>query len=130
MKVLDATYRIDDLAGTARAAEFSEDNGGADEFWVGRRRPPWKRLSALAFIRTVTSIALSNRSRGEVYPIDAALSFRAARLAEEIGPEGPYIDSIDALVRAVGRELDVPVISTDGDLTHPVTKRIIDVDEY
>ena len=54
----------------------------------------------------------------------------AARIAEEIGPQGPYLDGVDAIVAAVGRELGAPVVSADSDLTHRATKQVVDVEEY
>lgn len=69
-------------------------------------------------------------SWGKVYDIDEDLSVEAARIADEIGPQGPYLDGLDALIAAVGRELDAPVVSADGDLTHAETKQVIDVEEY
>jgi hypothetical protein len=45
-------------------------------------------------------------------------------------PQGPYLDGVDALVVAVRRELNAPVVSADGDLTHEETKRVVDVEEY
>jgi methyl coenzyme M reductase beta subunit len=37
---------------------------------------------------------------------------------------------MDGLIAAVGRELDAPVVSNDGDLTHEETKKVVDVEEY
>ncbi len=37
---------------------------------------------------------------------------------------------MDALLAAVGRELDVPVVSGDAALTHPEIQTSIDVEEY
>lgn len=48
----------------------------------------------------------------------------------EVGPSGPYLDGLDALIAAVGRELGSPVVSADSDLTHEVTKEVVDVEEY
>lgn len=67
---------------------------------------------------------------GEVHDIDRQLSVTAAEIADELGPQGPFLDGVDALVAAVGRELDAPVVSADGDLTHPETKKVVDVEEY
>lgn len=41
-----------------------------------------------------------------------------------------YLDGVDALVAAVGRELDAPVVSADGDLTHPETRKVVDVEKH
>ena len=53
----------------------------------------------------------------------------AGRIADEIAPAGPYLNGPDALIAAVGRELDAPVVSRDGDLTHNATKTVVDVEE-
>ena len=54
----------------------------------------------------------------------------AGNIADEIAPGGPYLDGPDALIAAVGRELDAPVVSGDGDLIHEETKQVVDVEEY
>lgn len=58
------------------------------------------------------------------------MAITAGQIAEEIAPGGPYLDGPDALIAAVGREFDAPVVSGDGDLTHSETKRVIQVEEY
>lgn len=55
---------------------------------------------------------------GEPYSVDAELAESAAEIVDEIQPGGPYLDGSDALIAAVGRQLDAPVVSSDGDLTH------------
>ena len=47
-----------------------------------------------------------------------------------MGSQGPFLSGIDALIAAVGRELDAPVVSGDGDLTHEETKKVVDIEEY
>ena len=37
---------------------------------------------------------------------------------------------MDGLIAAVGRELDAPVVSDDGDFVHEETEKVIDVDGY
>lgn len=54
----------------------------------------------------------------------------AGKIADEVGPGGPYLDDLDALIPAVGHELSAPVVFADGDLTHEETKEVIDVEEY
>jgi predicted nucleic acid-binding protein len=131
VKVLDATYLIDYLAGDPRAADFYEDNGGADEYWI---MPAPAHAEALVGVSNHPGgdidQAVESLSWGEVYPVDAALSIRAARIADAVGSEGPYLDGVDAIVGAIGRDLEAPVVSRDGDLSHPETKRIIDIEEY
>ena len=66
----------------------------------------------------------------DIQPVDEWTAITAGQIADEIGPGGPYLDGPDALIAAVGRELDAPVVSGDGDLTHAETKRVITVEEY
>jgi hypothetical protein len=54
----------------------------------------------------------------------------AAHVADEIGPQGPQLTMPDAIVADTGRELDVPIVSHDSDLTHEATKRVLTVEEY
>jgi predicted nucleic acid-binding protein len=62
--------------------------------------------------------------------MDEKTAVTAGEIADEVGPGGPYLDGLDALIAAVGRELDAPVVSADEDLTHEETKKVIDVEEY
>lgn len=131
MRVLDANFLIDYLNGDPDAKAYYESNGGDKELWV---------MPAPAYAETLVGVgnyptgdvdrAIEALSWGEVYDIDKDLSVEAARIADEIGPQGPYLDGVDALVAAVGRELDAPVVSADGDLTHEEMKKVINVDEY
>ncbi|MFB6121938.1 MAG: PIN domain-containing protein [Haloferacaceae archaeon] len=131
MRVLDANYLLGYLNGDPDAEAYYESNGGDKELWV---------MPAPAYAETLVGVgnhptgdvdrAIEALSWGEVYDIDKDLAVEAARIADEIGPQGPYLDGVDALVAAVGRELDAPVVSADGDLTHEETKKVIDVDEY
>ena len=66
----------------------------------------------------------------DVHPVDERTAVTAGDIADEIAPSGPYLDGPDALIAAVGRELDSPVVSGDGDLTHEETKKVVDVEEY
>ncbi len=67
---------------------------------------------------------------GDVYDVDERTAVTAGEIADEIWPSVPYLDEPDALIAAVGRELDTPVVSGDGDLTHPETKTVVEVEEY
>lgn len=67
---------------------------------------------------------------GEVVEITAETAVTAAEIAAEIGPQGPNLAAVDALVAAVGRELGAVVVSGDSDLTHDETKAVIAVEEY
>lgn len=131
MRVLDATFLIDFLAGVPAAESYYQQHGGADELWV---MPAPAHAEAIVGVGNHPSgdvdEAIQALRWGEVYTVDGELSIEAARIADEIGPDGPYLDGVDGLVAAVGRELDAPVVSADGDLAHPATKRVVDVDEY
>lgn len=131
MKVLDANFLIDYLAGAPPAEAYYQENGGADELWI---MPAPAHAEALVGVGNHPSgdvdQAIQALRWGEVYTIDEELSIEAACIADEIGPQGPYLDGVDALVAAVGRELDAPVVSADSDLTHAETQRVVTVDEY
>ena len=66
----------------------------------------------------------------QVVEIDEATAVTAAEVADEIGPEGPYLTAVDALVAALGRNLNAIVVAGDRDLTHEETKKAVDVEEY
>lgn len=131
MKVLDATFLIDYLAGLESTREFYEEHGGDQPRWVAP-------VPALAEVL----VGEGNLPNGDidgaradlawvdVHPVDERTAVTAGLIADEIGAGGPYLDGLDALIAAVGRELDAPVVSGDGDLTHPATKQVIDVEEY
>lgn len=131
MKVLDANFLIDYLDGREATREFYEVSGGASERWV---------MPAPAYAEVL--VGEGNLPDGEVEGVRAALAWGekhavdehtavlAGEIAAEVEPEGPFLDGPDALIAAVGRELDAPVVSADGDLTHEETKRVVDVEEY
>ncbi|MFC6990089.1 PIN domain-containing protein [Haloplanus sp. GCM10025708] len=131
MKVLDATFLIDYLDGVDATKEFYESNGAENERWV---MPVPAYTEALVGEGNLSNGdvagARGDLSWGEKYEVDERTAVTAGEIADEIGPGGPYLDGLDALVAAVGRELDAPVVSTDGDLTHEETKKIVDVEEY
>jgi predicted nucleic acid-binding protein len=131
MRVLDANFLIDYLSGLPAAETYYESNGGDEEVWV---MPAPAHAEALVGVGNLPSgdleEAIEALSWGEVYEVDEGLSVEAGRIADEIGPQGPYLDGVDGLVAAVGRELDAPVVSADSDLTHEETKRVVDVEEY
>ena len=131
MKVLDATFLIDYLDGLEATREFYEENGGADVRWV----VPVPTLAEVLvgegnLPNGDVAGARAALAWGEVYEIDERTAVIAGEIADEVGPDGPYLDGPDALVSAVGRELNAPVVSADGDLTHPETRSVVDVEEY
>jgi len=131
MKVLDATFLIDYLDGIEATKEFYETAGAENERWV---MPVPAYAEALVgegnFPNGDVAGARADLSWGEKYEVDERTAVTAGEIADEVGPGGPYLDGLDALIAAVGRELDAPVVSADGDLTHEKTKKVVDVEEY
>ena len=131
MRVLDANFLIDYLSGHPATKTYYESNGGEEELWV---MPAPAHAEALVGVGNLPSgdfeESVEALSWGEIYEINGDLSVEAGRIADEVGPQGPYLDGVDALVAAVGRELDATVVSVDGDLTHEETKQVVDVEEY
>ena len=129
MKVLDANFLIDYLDGVDATAEYLLAHDDEQfvlpapayaEALVGEGNDPDGDVEA----------AQVDLSWGDVYEIDKETTTVAGEIADEIGPQGPFLDGVDALVAAVGRTLDAPVVSADGDLTHEETKRVLNVEEY
>lgn len=131
MKVLDATYLIDYLDGVEATREFYETNGADSERWV---LPIPAYAEALVGEGNLPNGDVDGArgalAWGEKYAVDERTAVTAGEIAGEVAPGGPYLDGLDALIAAVGRELDAPVVSADSDLTHPETKKIIAVEEY
>lgn len=131
MKVLDATFLIDYLDGVEATKDFYEANGAENEHWV---------IPVPAYAEVL--VGEGNLSNGDVADVHAALSWgekyavdeqtaaTAGEIADEVGANGPYLDGLDALIAAVGRELDAPVVSADGDLTHEEITKVVTVEEY
>jgi predicted nucleic acid-binding protein len=129
MKVLDATFLIDYLDGVEATAEYLLAR--EDERFI---------LPAPAYAEAL--VGEGNKPDGDVAEVKAELSWGevyetgdrtaelAGEIADEIGPQGPFLAGMDGLVAAVGRQLDAPAVSNDGDLTHEETKKVVDVEEY
>lgn len=131
MNVLDATYLIDYLGGVAATKEVYEANGGPEEQWI---MPVPAYAKALVGEGNLpdgdVEEARADLAWGQPYTVDEDTAVVAGEIASEIGPEGPFLDGVDALIAAVGRELDAPVVSADRDLTHEETKQVVDIEEY
>jgi len=131
MKVLDASFLIDYLNGVDATKEFYEDEGGDSERWV---MPVPVYAEVLVgegnFPDGDVEGARAALAWGEKHAVDEHTAVLAGEIANEIGPEGPFLGGLDALIAAVGRELDAPVVSADGDLTHEETKKVVAVEEY
>jgi len=129
MKVLDATFLIDYLAGVDATAEYLLANENQTfifpapayaEALVGEGNYPDGDVAE----------AKADLSWGEVYEIGAETATLAGEIADEIGPQGPFLGGMDGLIAAVGRELNAPVVSADSDLTHDATKQVVAIEEY
>ena len=129
MKVLDATFLVDYLNGIDATAEYllaNEDERfilpapAYAEVLVGEGNDPDGNVSE----------AKAELSWGEIYETGEETAALAGEIADEIGPQGPFLAGMDGLVAAVGRELDAPVVSSDSDLTHSETEKVLDVEEY
>ena len=131
MKVLDATFLIDYLDGVEATKAFYEANGGKNERWVMPVPAYAEALVGEGNLPNGDIVgARGDLSWGEKYAVDEKTAVTAGEIAESVGAGGPYLDGLDALIAAVGRELDAPVVSADSDLTHEETKQVIDVEEY
>ena len=129
MKVLDTTFLIDYLDGIDATAEyllardderFILPSPAYAEALVGEGNAPDGDVAE----------AKAELSWGEVYETGESTAELAGEIADEVGPQGPFLAGMDGLIAAVGRELDAPVVSADGDLTHEETKKVVDVEEY
>lgn len=130
MKVLDASFLIDYGNEVDAAAEYLLEHSG-ERF--GIPAPIYTEY----LLGTVHSTAPADieDARAELAWADVVkttetTAVTAAEIAAEIGPQGPKLTAIDALVAATASELNAPLVSCDSDLTHPETRRVIDVDEY
>lgn len=129
MKVLDASFLIDYLNGVDATATYLLAN--EDEKFI---------FPAVAYAEVLVgegnipdgdvAEASADLAWGEVYEVDEQTATLAGEIANEIGPQGPFLSGMDALIAAVGRELSAPVVSADSDLTHEETKKLIDIEEY
>ena len=129
MKVLDATFLIDYLDGVESSREYLQEHDSETyvlpvpayaEAFLGEVNGPDGDIDG----------AREALSWGEVYTVDERTAVTAAEVADEMGAQGPFLSGMDALIAAVGRELDAPVVSRDGDLTHEATKQVVDIEEY
>ena len=129
MKVLDASFLVDYLNGVDAAAEFLLANE-AETFAV----PVPAYAEVLAGEGNLPNgeivDVVDDLSWAEIVDVDDETAVVAGEIAAEIGSEGPYLTGMDALIAAIGRQLDAPVVTSDGDLTHPATAAVVDVETY
>lgn len=129
MKVLDASFLTDYLDGVDEAAEYLLDS--QDERFI---LPTPAYADALVGEGNAPDGDIAevqaDLSWGEVYETGEEAAALAGEIADEIGPEGPFLTGMDGLILAVGRELDAAVVSADSDITHEETKQVVEVEEY
>jgi len=131
MKVLDTNFLIDYLDGVPATEEFYEANGGSDELWIVPAPAYAEVLVGVGNLPDGTvSEAADALAWTETREVDSGTAIEAANIASEIGPQGPFLDGVAALVAAVGRRLNAPVVSADSDLTHEETGQVIVVETY
>ncbi|ERH02292.1 MAG: putative nucleic acid-binding protein, contains PIN domain protein [Halonotius sp. J07HN6] len=130
MRVLDTSFLIDYGNGVETAAEYLLDH--SEERFVVPAPIYTEYLLGTVHSSAPTDIdsARAELSWVDVVKTDESTSVRAAEIADEIGPEGPDLTAIDALVVAVADELDAPLVSSDSDCTHPEIQQIVDTGEY
>lgn len=129
MKILDATFLFDYLNGVDATAEYLLANE-EERFVVPL--PAYAEVMAGEGNRPNGDVGevKSDLAWTEVYVPDEETATLAGEIAAEIGPEGPYIEEMDALIAAAGREIGGAVVSSDSDLTHPETAAVVDVETY
>lgn len=131
MRVLDATYMIDYLAGHEAAQSYYDEHGGADQRWI---TPVPAYAEVLVGIGNVpegnVAETINALSWIDVYEVRSEHAERAARLAAEIEPGSAFLDGVDGLVAAVAAEVEAPVVSADGDLTQDAVANVLDVHTY
>jgi predicted nucleic acid-binding protein len=130
MKVLDTSFLIDYGNGVDVAGEFLADH--EDERFLLPSPVYTEYLLGTVHSNADTDVSAARRELAwcEVIDVTETMAATAAEIADEIGPQGPDLTAVDALVAAVGRELGAPVISGDGDLTHAETQNVIETETY
>lgn len=130
MRVLDTSFLIDYGNEVEAAEEYYTDH--QDEVFVIPVPVYAEYLLGTVHSRASTDIpgARHELAWADTVGISEEMAITAAEIADEIGPQGPNLAAIDALVAAVGCELDAPVVSHDSDLTHDEVTNVLAVEEY
>lgn len=130
MKVLDTSFLIDYGNKVAAAETYYIDH--QDERFVVPSPVYTEHLLGTVHSDQPTDIPTARKELAwtDVIEISEQMAVTAAEIADEVGPQGPDLAAIDAIVAAVGREFNASVVSGDSDLTHNESKKVIDVEEY
>lgn len=130
MKVLDASFLIDYEDGVGETKTYLLDHQD-DEFVIPAPIHTEYLLGEVhSHGETDLDTARHELSWATVHPVTERTSDLTVEIADEIGPQGPNLTAIDALVAGTSRELGAPLVSSDSDLTHPETQTVIDVEMY
>jgi predicted nucleic acid-binding protein len=130
MRVADATFLIDFLNGSdAVSAHLSTID---DESVVTPATAYTEVLVGVGNQDGGTSVAAVRNALDWIDVVDVSERHAAigAEIASEIAPHGPNFSGMDATIAAVGRKLDAPILSRDGDFTHEATQAAVEVDQY
>jgi hypothetical protein len=99
MKILGANFLIDYLKSDESTKEFYEANGGDDERWV---MPVPAYAEALVgegnFPDGNIEGARGALAWGEKHAVDEHTAVLAGEIADEVGPQGPFLDGLDVLI--------------------------------
>lgn len=130
MIVLDTSFLIDYGSGDPGARAYLESNEAASFLLP----TPVYLEYLLGTVHTTSPTDIAGAKRelawAEVVDVDERTAEYGAEVADAVGPEGPLLTGVDALVAGVARQYDARVVSGDGDLTHPEVRDVIDVEEY
>lgn len=129
MKVLDATFLVDYLSGVEATAEFLIEHE-AESFVIPAPAYAEVLCGAGNAPDGDPAAVRADLHWAEVHETSVETAELAGDVAAAIGPEGPMLSGVDALIAAVGRETGAPVVSADTDLTHPETRAVVDVESY
>jgi|SRR5699024_7959585 len=130
MKVLDTSVLIDYGNGVDAAGKYLAAHDEEQFFLPAPVYTEYLLGTVHSDAATDVSEARRELAWTAVVEITEGIAVTAAEIADEIGPEGPNLAAVDALVAAVGRELGAAVVSVDSDLTHEETRAIVDVEGY
>lgn len=131
MRVLDATFMIDYLAGHESTERYYEEHDGPEQHWITPVPAYAEVLVGVGNVpgRDLPSV-ITALSWIDIYEVTQGHAERAASLAADIGAGNAFLDGVDGLVAAVAAELEAPVVSADADLTQEAVASQVEVHSY
>lgn len=131
MRVVDTTFLIDYLDGHEAVRQYLEEH---PDIYVTPAPVYTEVLQGEAYKSDHSTVDLPGVRDAldfvDVLEVGEQLSVAAAEFAGDVFPPGPKMGAVDAIVGALARRERAVVVSHDSDLTHPETRRVIDVDLY